>query len=104
VANVVRFEEMIADPGGFGDGICRKLGLDPAEFADSLAAWSNRVQDSNNEKFVEARTSRGYSRPDHTRRVGRWQENLAAEDVERVWPIVAEAAAAFGYRRDPAGP
>jgi hypothetical protein len=104
VATVVRFEDMIAEPAGFAAGVCRTLGLDPADFADSLAVWSNRVQDSNNAKFVEARTSRGYSRPDHTRRVGRWRENLAAEDVDRAWPIVAEAAATFGYTRDRVGP
>jgi hypothetical protein len=67
---------------------------DPAD----LDGWADRVQDSNNERFVEAETSRGYSRPDHSRRVGRWR-NLA-EDVDRAWPIVEDAASAqFGYTR-----
>lgn len=99
IATVVTFEAMIAGPAAFADGVCRGLGLDPGDFADGLAAWSSRVQDSNNENFVEARTSRGYSRPDHSRRVGRWQENLSADDIDRIWPIVAEAASGFGYRR-----
>jgi hypothetical protein len=103
VARVVKFEDMIGDPRGFAASICRSLGLDPADFEGDLAAWSDRVQDSNNEKFVEAETSRGYSRPDHSRRVGRWRENLSAEDVDRAWPIVAEAAAQFDYTRHPTG-
>jgi Sulfotransferase family len=103
VATVVRFEDMIGDPASFAAGICRSLGLDPAAFAETLAGWSERVQDSNNEKFVEAQTSRGYSRPDHSRRVGRWQENLTTEDVDLAWPVVAAAAAQFGYTRNPDG-
>ena len=100
LAKVVKFEDMIADPAAFAAGVCHALGLDPADFAETLAAWSDRVQDSNNAKFVEAMTSRGYSRPDHSRRVGRWQENLSAEDVDLAWPIVEAAATPFGYSRD----
>ena len=70
---------------------------------DAVAAWADRVQDSNNERFVEAETSRGYSRPDHSRRVGRWRENLSAEDIALAWPIVAEPAEAFGYTRHGGG-
>jgi hypothetical protein len=76
-----------------------RLGIAPASIAPALDGWADRVQDSNNERFVEAETSRGYSRPDHSRRVGRWRENLSAEDVDRAWPIVTEAAAQFGYDR-----
>mgnify|MGYP000034955135 CR=1 FL=1 len=104
VASVVTFEDMIGDPAAFAIGVCRTLGLNPGSFADTLRGWSDRVQDSDNPKFVEAKTSRGYSRPDHSRRIGRWRENLSNEDVERAWPIVAEAAAQFGYTRQAAAP
>lgn len=53
----------------------------------------------NGDGFVEAETSRRHSRPDHSRRVGRWRENLSADEVDAVWPIVADAAATFGYGR-----
>ncbi len=99
IAEVVTFEAMISDPRAFARSVCRGLGIDPGEIADALDGWADRVQDTNNERFVEAETSRGYSRPDHSRRVGRWRENLAADEVNLAWPIVAEAAAQFGYTR-----
>ncbi len=99
IAKVVRFEEMIADPLGFARHVAGSLGLTDADTDAALVAWAGRVQDSNNERFVEAETSRGYSRPDHSRRVGRWHENLSAADVALAWPMVAEAAERFGYTR-----
>ena len=83
MATVVTFEDMIGDPAAFAARICRSLGLEPAGVRrDAGAAGRDRVQDSNNAKFVEAETSRGYSRPDHSRRVGRWRENLSPSDVD----------------------
>ena len=55
------------------------------------------MRDADDEHFVEALTSRRHSRPDHTRRIGRWRENLSDDDVARIVPLVAEAAARFGY-------
>lgn len=101
IARLVTFEAMIADPLGFARGITGGLGLDDAGTRAAIAAWADRVQDSSNARFVEAETSRGYSRPDHSRRVGRWRENLTAEDVACAWPIVAATAARFGYARQP---
>jgi len=97
IARVVTFEAMIADPEAFARGVATGLGIDPDAIAGTLASWARRVQDTNNERFVEAETSRGYSRPDHRHRVGRWRENLTEEDVARAWPIVEDAAAQFGY-------
>jgi len=62
-----------------------------------LAAWSDRVQDSNNERVIEAETSRHYSRPDHTVRVGRWCENLSGDEARRAIGIVSRANRHFGY-------
>ncbi|MBN9023826.1 MAG: sulfotransferase [Rhizobiales bacterium] len=103
IAEVVTFEDMIRDPLAFARRIVAGLRLDDAETDAAVAAWADRVQDSNNERFVEAETSRGYSRPDHSRRVGRWRENLSAEDIALAWPIVAEPAEAFGYTRHGGG-
>jgi hypothetical protein len=57
----------------------------------------NVGQDTNNANFVEAKTSRSYSRPDHKVRVGRWRENPSKEDIDRVLPIVGPIAQSFGY-------
>ncbi len=59
--------------------------------------WAARVQDSNGPGFVEAVTSRGYSRQDHARRVGRWRENLTEAQARGLWPLVRPAAELFGY-------
>lgn len=95
-----RFEDMIRDPRGFAEAICEEVGLDPTEHDAELAAWARRVQDTNNRDFVEAKTSRNYSRPDHSRRVGRWKENLTAEQVAALVPMVRQAAEQFGYQLD----
>ena len=55
------------------------------------------MQDTNNARFVEARTSRPYSRPDYSRRVGRWRENLTPAEVRLAAPIVSGAALDLGY-------
>jgi hypothetical protein len=99
VALVNRFEEMIRDPRACGIVAAASLGVAPHELGDEFDGWVDRVQDTNNERFVEAETSRRHSRPDHSRRVGRWRENLTAAEVDVVWPIVADAAARFGYDR-----
>lgn len=97
IVTVGRFEHMICDPHSFAKSICANAGIDWDENATCITDWCDRVQDTNNEQFVEAKTSRRYSRPDHSRRVGRWRENLSEEEVERVVPIVRPAADHFGY-------
>jgi len=99
VAHLLRFERMIAEPMTFAREVCKAVGLDPATAAAHLRRWAARVQDTNSAAFVEAQTSRGYSRPDHATRVARWRENLSADEVAAVWPLVEAAAARFGYPR-----
>ena len=102
IATVLRFERMIAEPAAFAREVCAAVGLDPAADAATAAhlrRWADRVQDTNSAAFVEARTSRSYSRPDHRTRIGRWRENLTDDEVASVWPIVASAARRFGYSR-----
>jgi hypothetical protein len=99
VAIVNRFEEMVSDPRACGVRAADSLGLAPSELGDEFERWVDRVQDTDNERFVEAETSRRHSRPDHSRRVGRWRENLSADEVDAVWRIVADAAARFGYEQ-----
>jgi hypothetical protein len=99
LAELVHFEAMIADPLAFARSVCDRIGVDADGHDATLKRWAARVQDSNNAVFVEAKTSRGYSRADHKVRIGRWRENLADEEIDRIWPIVAAPAARFGYAR-----
>ena len=94
---VSRFEGMLGDPEGFARRICSEVGVNPDECEPELSAWCERVQDTNNEKFIEAKTSRDYSRPDHKNRIGRWRENLSHEDLRQVLPMVRDVAERFGY-------
>jgi hypothetical protein len=63
----------------------------------AFAQWARRVQDTNNEHFVEAKTSQNYSRPDHRTRIDRWKENLNREDIKSVVPMLQMTAETFGY-------
>ena len=97
LVEVCHFEEMIREPLAFALKICEKVGADNRASLHGLAAWADRVQDTNNDKFIEAVTSRNLSRTDHKYRVGRWRENLTKEDVKRVIPMVRSVAENFGY-------
>ncbi len=96
-ATVVRFEDMLRSPVGFAASVCAQLALPWESHAEQLRVWCARVQDTNNEHFIEAMTSRNHSRPDHTVRIGRWQENLTREEVHQVVPIIEQANRPFGY-------
>ncbi|MCP3987141.1 MAG: hypothetical protein GY723_22370 [bacterium] len=98
LVEVCRFEDMLASPRDFAARICAEVVADHATRVSSVAAWSERVQDTNNEQFVEAKTSRHYSRPDHAHRVGRWRENLRSDEIREVLSIVSGAAQTFGYQ------
>ncbi|MFN8051948.1 MAG: hypothetical protein U0Q22_10950 [Acidimicrobiales bacterium] len=97
-AVVNHFEDMIRDPAATAERTAAIMGVDTAACRAGLDAWIDRVQDTNNERFVEAETSRRNSRPDHSRRIERWRENLTAADVASVAPLVAAGAATFRYR------
>jgi hypothetical protein len=98
MARLHRFEDMIGNPLDFAQGICVQVGLDPEPCGPALRAWARRVQDEDNDDFQEAECSKPYSRSDHARKVGRWRENLSAAEIAELVPVVAEAAARFGYR------
>jgi hypothetical protein len=95
----VHFEAMITDPLAFAHVVCARIGIAAEAHDATLKRWAARVQDSNTADFVEAMTSRGYSRNDHSVRLGRWRENLTDEEVDRIWPIIAAPAERFGYAR-----
>ncbi|MEM6803490.1 MAG: hypothetical protein AAF696_18935 [Bacteroidota bacterium] len=97
LAKVKRFEDMLADPLDFALTICEEIGIRKEDCFTDIAAWGNRVQNKNNDKFVEAKTSQAYSTKDHTVRVNRWKENLSNEDIEICRPLIEELAAQFSY-------
>ena len=100
VANLVtisKFEAAVLNPVTFTKNICRLINVDTQAEAQNIQHWCDRVQNTNNEKFVEAMTSRPYSTKDHQVKVGRWRENLTAEEVAQIWSMVEITAKQFGY-------
>ena len=97
-ARVSHFEDMIAQPLAFAQSNLAVTGLDYQSVKNEVEMWAVRVQNSNNEKFVEAECSRAYSTQDHKQKVGRWRENLSLEEVTRAIPIVQAGARNFNYR------
>lgn len=95
-----KFEAMLADPSGFAAVACTVVEQETKHVIPVLGQWAERVQNTNNEKFVEAVTSRRHSRPDHKFRVGRWRENLSEFEVNTIWPMVSDTANQFGYTLD----
>lgn len=97
IATLVQFEAMISNPAEFARSVCETVGAENSTQTARVGDWVKRVQNENNADFVEACTSRTYSRPDHSVRVGRWRENLSDTDISRVLPIVAKTGKSFGY-------
>lgn len=91
------FEAMVRSPWQFANTICREIGLDIEAHEPALAEWANRLQNTNNEHFVEAKTSRNYSRADHQKRIDRWKENLTDKQINSVTGILRKTARKFGY-------
>lgn len=97
LTEVCKFEEMLSNPYGFAKKVSVDVGFDNDCVEAELLSWSGRVQNTNNEKFIEAKTSRAYSTNDHRTRINRWRENLSDIDLQQIIPIVKEASMRFGY-------
>ena len=85
------------DSSKFSREICVQLEIDPELHNLELKSWNRRVQNNNNEDFIEALTSRPYANQDHSNRINRWKENLTKENLEEIVPMIHQTAAQFGY-------
>lgn len=97
-AHLSTFESAILTSEKFAKNVCELVNIDPVAEAKQIQNWCNRVQNTNNENFVEAMTSRAYSRNDHKVKVGRWKENMTTIEKNMVLDIVQETAKSFGYQ------
>lgn len=96
IATVTRYEDLVSDPRGFTQKVCGAIGLDAAAHAAEIEAWGATVGSA--KSGYEAKRQVHWSRPDHTKRVERWRENLRPEELVAVRPIVEAAARLHGYR------
>jgi hypothetical protein len=97
IAVVTTFEDLVRDSSKFSKDICEQLEIDPESHGLELKSWNRRVQNNNNEDFIEALTSRTYSTQDHHNKINRWKENLTKENLDEIVPMVRQTAAQFGY-------
>lgn len=97
LVKISRFEDMLKDPLGFASDINAILSINPEINKIEILQWVNRVQNSNNTNFKEAKTSQPYSTKDHSVRIERWKENLTQQEIHLVLPIIKETANKFGY-------
>ncbi|MEM1136002.1 MAG: hypothetical protein AAGI07_09190, partial [Bacteroidota bacterium] len=100
LVKISKFEDMLANPKAFALKVCNDISVDPNGCMTEIEVWVKRVQNKNNQDFVEAETSRPYSTNDHKVKVGRWKENMTEEEYELVKPMIANTAAKFGYFLD----
>ncbi|MEM9673568.1 MAG: sulfotransferase domain-containing protein [Cyclobacteriaceae bacterium] len=94
---VTRFEDMLKDSLAFAQSISEQVGLDIRQNEPYLRQWANRVQNKNNNQFVEAETSRPYSTKDHSVKIARWKENLSPTEVTQILPLIRDTAEKFDY-------
>ena len=91
------FEDMIYDPLATAKSVCKLANIDFQQYKAPVMQWANRIQDENNERFVEAECSKPYSRKDHAKKVGRWKENLSEADVASILTFIGQGAKNFNY-------
>lgn len=89
----VRYEELIAAPRETVIRTWQYLGL-PAN--PSMLGFADRISDATAGSFHAAKQTFWY-REDHTHRVGRWRENLTAEQQLRVNALLADTLNTLGY-------
>ncbi len=96
-ATLIRFEDMLRSPLDFARNVCAQVGISDSDCFMEIQAWGSRVQNTNNENFVEAFTSRHHSRADHKVRIERWRENLTSTETYAIAAMVGDVNQSFGY-------
>lgn len=98
-ARIIHYEELVAAPLAaarrIGGWIGWLDGLPP-----TIDAWAASVGNNKGASAYEARVQSRWSETNHQIRVGRHRENLDDAQRNRIRPIVAAAAASFGYQLD----
>jgi len=97
IATVTRYEDLVSDPRGFAEAVCRAIDLDAMAHAAEIEAWVATVGNTKSGSSYEAKRQVHWSRQDHTTRVARWRENLSSTEIAMIRPVIQRAAAIHGY-------
>jgi len=87
----VRYEDLLHEPVALIGDILHYLGLG---WTDEMAVACEQIT---NQVDVDAPGLTPWCRNDHTKRIGRWQENMTETDQEQVMPILAPMLRELGY-------
>lgn len=90
----VRYERLVSDPSGVAADVSAFLELPPS---DEVAAFCARIADRTDGSYAPQGASRNWNRADHSRRVGRWRENLSPSDQATVAGILGPLLTRLGY-------
>jgi hypothetical protein len=89
----VRYEALLEQPKEVVDGIFRFLGLEPDPSVD---AFLPRIQDSTRGSYHARKQVRHYI-DNHSRRVGRFHENLSPEQLREIEDVCGDLLQELGY-------
>lgn len=90
----LRYEDLLAEPRTQADRILEFLELPASE---AVTAFCDKVQNKTEGSYMADNYTKKWNTPDHAVRVGRWRENLTAEEQRAVETITASALRRFGY-------
>jgi hypothetical protein len=89
----IRYEDLVASPREIAGQIFEYLGL---PLHPNVIEFCRNIQNST-EGTYQAKYQTVWSRRDHRRRVGRWRENLTAEQQHDITRILAPTLESLGY-------
>ncbi len=89
----IRYEDLVTDPEEIARQVFAYLGL---SLHPAVIEFCRKIQDAT-EGSYQAKYQTVWSRRDHRRRVGRWRENLTAEQQREIVRILAPTLESLGY-------
>lgn len=89
----VKYEDYIADPKSIAEQVLDYMEL---PMHQNVIDFTNNVQDEMEGSYV-ARHQRRWYKTDHSKRIGRWKENMTEEEQIEVNNILKPVLEYYGY-------
>ncbi len=91
----IRYEDLVSNPVDTGYVALTAAGISANAAKDAVAKWAPGV--SPDKGGYEADMQTRWSRNDHSRRIGRWRENLSNEETDICWSVLGDSPLTYGY-------
>ena len=89
----LKYEDLVAAPERVAGELLEYVGL---EMHPAVLEYCGLVQDATADSYQPAKQQKWF-RDDHARRVGRWRENLSADEIHSVERVLAPLLTRLGY-------